>query len=100
MSIPIRFLPEAREELDRAIDWYEQRQSGLGGTFLIRAQEVLDRISQTPQIHPVIYRDIRQGVLRQFPYVILYREEGVELIVISVFHHSQDPSIWQSRVDP
>jgi hypothetical protein len=33
MSHPIVFLQEAREEFDKAADWYENRQTGLGARF-------------------------------------------------------------------
>ncbi len=100
MSFPIRFLPEARDEFDAATDWYEQRQAGLGATFILRVNDVLNRIAQNPQTCRVVYRDVRQGVLRQFPDVVLYRQEGTEVIVISVFHSSRDPGIWQVRIGP
>ena len=39
----------------------------------------------------------RKAVVSRFPYVVLYREEAGEVVVISVFHTARDPSIWQSR---
>jgi len=98
MSALIRFLPEARAEFDEATDWYERRQAGLGDAFIVRVNEVLLRIASNPQIHPTIYRDVRQGVLKQFPYVVLYRNEGNEVIVVSVFHSARDPAVWQGRI--
>jgi plasmid stabilization system protein ParE len=98
MTLPIRFLPEAKDEFDAAADWYEQRRPGLGVTFVERVREVLQRIAATPKIHAIVYQDVRKAVVRQFPYIVLYREDQGELIVISVFHTSRDPSIWQSRV--
>jgi plasmid stabilization system protein ParE len=98
MTLPIRFLPEARDEFDRAADWYEHRQAGLGTAFVARVREVLQRISATPQLHAAVYQDVRKAVVKQFPYVVLYREDASEVLVISVFHTARDPSIWQSRV--
>src|SRR5262245_52810411 len=98
MSPPIRFLPEARDEYDQAADWYEQQRPGLGVDFIARVREVLQRIAANPRIHGVVYQDVRKAVVRRFPYVVLYREDQGEVVVISVFHTSRDPSIWQSRV--
>lgn len=100
MTFPIRFLPEARDEFDAAADWYEHRQAGLGAAFVLRVQDVLDRIAQTPSLYAVVYRDVRQAALRQFPYTVLYRQEAAEVLVISVFHSSRDPANWQARVGP
>lgn len=98
MNRPVRLLPEARAEFDEATDWYERQQAGLGTTFVVRIRETLNRIAANPQLHAPVYQDIRRAVVPKFPYVILYREEQGEIIVISVFHTSRDPSIWKSRI--
>ncbi len=72
MSLPIRLLPEARDEFDAAVDWYEQQSSGLGSTFLDRVRDVFGRISANPQLHGFVYQDVRKAVVRKFPYVVLY----------------------------
>jgi plasmid stabilization system protein ParE len=97
MSLPIRFLPEARDEFDAAFDWYEQRQVGLGVAFVAAIRAVLNRIAANPRLHTAVYGDVRKAVGSRFPYIVLYREESTENVVIAVFHTSRDPSIWQSR---
>jgi plasmid stabilization system protein ParE len=97
MSLPIRFLPEAKFDFDDAVDWYE-KHTGLGKELVARVNEVLNRISLNPRLHAVTYKDVRKAVVRRFPYLVLYREEAGEVVVISVFHCSRDPSVWQSRV--
>ncbi len=97
MRLPVRLLPEARVEFDEATDWYEQRRPGLGATFVARVHEVFDHIVANPRRHAVVYLDVRKTLVPKFPYVILYHEEPGEVVVISVFHTSRDPSIWKSR---
>jgi plasmid stabilization system protein ParE len=98
MSLPIRFLPEARDEYDAAVDWYEQSRAGLGADFIAQVRAVLQRISANPQLHRVVYQDVRKALVRRFPYIVLYREAAGEVVVVSVFHTARDPSSWQSRV--
>jgi toxin ParE1/3/4 len=98
MSLPIRLLPEARDEFDAAVDWYEQQQPGLGTAFLDRVRDVFARIAANPQLHAVVYQDVRKAVVQKFPYVVLYQEEASEVVVIAVFHTARDPAIWQGRV--
>ena len=98
MSSPVRLLPEAKAEFDEATDWYEARRAGLGVTFVTRVREVIDGVADDPQLHMSVYLDIRRAVVPKFPYVILYREEPGEVVVVSVFHTSRNPSIWKSRV--
>jgi toxin ParE1/3/4 len=98
MTFPLRLLPEAKDEFDAAADWYEQQQSGLGVDFVAKVREVFKRIAATPRLHSVVYQDVRKALVKRFPYLVLYREQHGEVIVISVFHAARDPSIWQSRV--
>jgi plasmid stabilization system protein ParE len=97
-ALPIRFLPEARDEFDAAADWYEQQRAGLGVDFVTRVREVLQGIAANPQMYGTVYQDVPKAVVRRFPYLVLYREDQGEVIVISVFHTSRDPSNCQSRV--
>jgi toxin ParE1/3/4 len=98
MSLPIRLLTEARDEFDAAVVCYEQQRPGLGLAFLDRVRDVLGRIAANPQLHGIVYQDVRKAVVRKFPYVVLYREEAGEVVVIAVFHSKRDPAIWQGRV--
>jgi plasmid stabilization system protein ParE len=98
MSFPLRLLPEARAEYDEAADWYERQRPGLGLTFISRVREVFQRIAVNPRLHAVVYQDIRKAVVKQFPFIVLYREDAGEVIVVSVFHTARDPSTWKSRV--
>ncbi len=98
MSLPIRLLPEARDEFDAAVDWYEQQQPGLGTAFLDRVRDEFARIAANPQLHSIVYQDVRKAVVQKFPYVVLYKEEAGEVVVIAVFHTARDPAIWQGRV--
>jgi toxin ParE1/3/4 len=66
--------------------------------FIARVREVLQRAAGNPKQFGVVYQDVRKAVVRRFPYIVLYREDPGEVVVIAVFHTSRNPSIWQSRV--
>ena len=97
MSLPIVMRDEAQAEFDDAFDYYDQRRAGLGVAFVAKVQEVFDRIAANPRIHAVVFADIRKAVVSKFPYCVYYREEQDVVRVLSVFHTSRDPSVWQSR---
>jgi plasmid stabilization system protein ParE len=98
MSLPIRLLPEAKAEFDKAADWYDEQRAGLGVDLVAKVRETLKGIAANPRMHATVYQDVRKAVVVRFPYIVLYREEAGEVLVISVFHTSRDPSIWQARV--
>jgi toxin ParE1/3/4 len=98
MSLPIVFRREARAEFDRAHDWYEDKRPGLGEEFSERVQEVLHRIAALPELHQCIYKDVRRGLVRGFPYQVLYRVKTNQIRVLAVFHASRNPAVWKKRV--
>jgi len=98
MSLPLVFHPAVQDEIEDAHQWYEQQQAGLGEDFLAALDEALNRMQQMPEVHQVIYRDVRRALPRRFPYGIYYRIHADRLEVIAVQHSRRDPAHWQSRV--
>jgi plasmid stabilization system protein ParE len=97
LSRPVVLDPEARKEFDQGYDYYEGEREGLGERFADAMQAALDQIEAMPQLHRVVFGNIRRAVIRGFPYCVYYREEETQIRVLSVFHASRDPRIWQSR---
>jgi len=97
MSLPLVFRRVARAEFDDAADWYEQHRVGLGASFTTAVQQVLDRIAAQPDLYPQVYGDVREALVAGFPYIVYYREEAGQVLVLAVFHAARDPSIWQGR---
>ena len=97
MSVPLVFHPEVRAEIDDAYQWYEQNRSGLGDDFLAALDAVFNRLQQMPEIHQLIWQDVRRALPRRFPYGVFYRIHSDRVEVIAVQHTRRDPSAWQSR---
>jgi hypothetical protein len=49
MKLPIRFLSEAQDEFDDAVDFYESRRRGLGKQFVAKVREVLKALAKNPK---------------------------------------------------
>lgn len=97
MTLTIDFLPEARREFDKAADRYEAQSSGLGTDFVTAVDRVLLRISTQPNFYATVWRNVREGLVSRFPFVVYYREEATRILVLSVFHTSRNPLIWKRR---
>ncbi|MDJ0674845.1 MAG: type II toxin-antitoxin system RelE/ParE family toxin [Calothrix sp. MO_167.B42] len=91
-------LPEAEQDAAEAYAWYEQQESGLGEEFLRCVDACIQSIRRNPQIYRIIHESYRRAVLRRFPYVIFYEFVDETIIIYSVFHCSQDPNKWRSRL--
>lgn len=98
MRLPVVLTPEAQADYDEAYGWYERKAPGQGDVFAAKVQDVLDRIAANPRMHAEVYPNVRKAVMSKRPYIVLYVPEATEIVVISVFHTSRDPKIWQSRI--
>lgn len=94
----VEFHPEAEEEFEEAIDFYEYRRVGLGFEFASEVYATLGRILSFPKAWPRIGGEVRRSLLQRFPYGILYSEEGDTLYVVAVMHLHRDPDYWKSRI--
>jgi len=90
--------PAAEAELQEAHAWYEERESGLGVEFVRCINDCVQSIRRHPEMYPPVHKEIRQGVVRRFPYSVFYFTDGDAIIVTAVFHAKRNPRIWQRRV--
>jgi toxin ParE1/3/4 len=97
MSFPLIIRPEAEQDLAEGRDWYEGQRAGLGGDFLRHAEDVFERLRDTPTLYAEVYRGVRRCKLKRFPYVVYYRLRGDQVEVLGVIHASRHPRVWQSR---
>ena len=89
--------PAAEADLQDAYEWYEQREAGLGGEFLRCVDSCVQLIRRHPEIYPIIHGQVRQGMVRRFPYSVMYFTARDSVIVTAVFHAARDPKIWKRR---
>jgi plasmid stabilization system protein ParE len=93
----IVFRDEARAEFDHAFDTYEAARPGVGVRFAGEVGWMLERIRDSPELHPVVLADVRKAVVRRFPYAVFYRSHVDRIEVLAVYHARRDPSGWQDR---
>lgn len=96
--LPLIIRPEARDEMREARKWYDRQCEGLGEQFLDAVDELFDQIRTDPTLYAPAVKNVRQGKLRRFPYVVYYRALENSTEVFAVLHGRRDPRIWQRRV--
>lgn len=94
----IEFLPEAKAELDDAIEYYELQVKGLGATFKSIAKSTVKRIATFPTAWTEIRPNIRRCIMHKFPYNVLYSIEKETILIIAISHHHRYPNYWDNRV--
>ena len=97
MSVPVILNDDAQQEFDEAFDWYDARSAAKAAHFASSVRGVLRRIATNPRFYGLAVLDIRKAVVKSFPFCVYYYEESHRVVVVSVFHTSRDPAIWQGR---
>lgn len=93
--LSVIYRPAAEFELQEAYNWYEEREPGLGSEFMRCVDGCIQLIRRHPEIFPVAHKNIRQAVVRRFPYSIFYFPAAETIVVISVYHASRRPRRWE-----
>ncbi len=92
------YTPDADADVAEAYSFYEGCEPGLGEDFLRCVEARVLTIQRHPQLCPVAVDEFRRAVIRRFPYEIFYEAGDDAIIIYSVFHCSQDPQKWRSRL--
>ena len=93
----VLFRPQARTEAFEAQAWYESRAAGLGLEFARAIDAAVASAVRNPEAFSLIASNCRRVLLRRFPFSLVFRVRGDELLVVAVFHHRRDPSKLAKR---
>lgn len=91
------FHPDAENELDNAVSYYEEISMGLGLDFAAEVYSAIQRACSTPDAWMTIGGDVKRSLLKRFPYGILYSKEDGYIYVIAIMHLHRDPDYWKER---
>ncbi|HDP99057.1 MAG TPA: type II toxin-antitoxin system RelE/ParE family toxin [bacterium] len=92
------FHPEAEEEFNNAIDYYEEVQNKLGFDFAFEVYKTIERIIALPKAWPILEDDIRRCLINRFPFGIIYSIEPEGIFILSIMHLKREPDYWKSRM--
>lgn len=97
MNSQLRFLPEFFTDVQDAVDWYEQQQTGIGVVFQAAVAATLHRVADFPLANAQADKSTRVAIVERFPFGIFYRAVGSELLVIGLLHLHRRPGTWKRR---
>lgn len=98
MAFRIKIEPEARVDIQSAIDWYNEQKKSLGKRFFKETQTALKVLSQNP-FYQKRYENVYCFPLKKFPYLVHFtiNEENRVVIIRAIFHTSLNPKGWKNR---
>lgn len=100
-----RFLAAAQVDVFDAIDWYDARVAGLGQQFAEQVRAFVSRVLRHPRLHArvtrgVAGREFREGMLKVFPYRVVYEVTATEIVIYCVTHARAKSQPWRRRLPP
>ncbi len=93
----VDFHPEAAEEFEAAVDWYEAREAGLGLDFAVEVHAAIRLAAAMPEAWSRLSGNVRRVLVNRFPYGVLYEAESTRLLVLAVMHLRREPGYWMTR---
>jgi hypothetical protein len=99
MNFTVEYNPDFFNDIAQAVDWYNEKQAGLGDRLLINVKKQTANLSTSAMHFAVKYDDIRCFSIEKFPYLVHYRvnELTQTVKVEALFHTSRDPKLWKNR---
>ncbi len=95
----LEFHPEAELELIEAAVHYELQVPGLGERFEAEVRRATDVLLEYPEIGRPANSNLREFVLRRFPFTLVYSATSDVVRIEAVAHQSRLPGYWKSRFD-
>ena len=93
----IRFIEDAKIELNVAIEYYNLESPGLGDQFLQEVLSAMDRVANHPNAWHPLSQNTRRCQTRRFPYGLIYSALDDEILIISVSNLHREPNHWKDR---
>jgi len=91
------FHPSAEEELNEAIDYYNECQDGLGLTFAKEVNRSIQNILSYPQAWSFLSQNTRRCLTNRFPYGVIYQISHDKIYIIAIMQLNRKPTHWENR---
>lgn len=91
------FHPEAGQEFEAAVAYYEECAPSLGMSFAAEVREAIQRAIIMPFAWQQVEKEIRRVLVHRFPYAVLYSAREEWLFILAVMHLRREPGYWEHR---
>jgi plasmid stabilization system protein ParE len=100
MTFRVLIEEEAEREFAGAVDFYDEREPGLGQRFARDVRDVFKTVCEHPERFPRYSRLTRKAKVLDWPYSVYFaiKAETSELVISTVWHGSRDPAELRRRL--
>jgi toxin ParE1/3/4 len=98
MAFKIKIEPEALEDIQQSIDWYNEQQAGLGIKFFAAVKKGFKSLMINP-FFQIRYDNVRCLPLKKYPFMVHFTVNEAEKLVVvrAIFNTSLSSDYWKSR---
>ena len=93
MAYKIKITPIAFNDIQKAIEYYNSQQKGLGKKFHSAVKAIFTNLEKVPASGSFMYDTVRDRVMHKYPFIILYELIGNNITIYRIFNTSQKP-LW------
>jgi len=93
-----RFHPQADDEFDQAVRYYENCQLGLGLEFAEEVYATVARISEYPEAWSPMSKNTRRCLVNRFPFGLIFQIKPDILRIVAVANLHRRPGYWKDRI--
>ena len=93
-----RYVSAAQVEFENARDDYDSKQPGLGERFVGAVEDAARLICRHPTIAAQVIPGVRFERVKKFPYLLYYRVEADEVLIVAVAHERRRFGYWKKRL--
>lgn len=100
MTYAIEISDAAENDIREAFLWYENQQDNLGRLFENHINKAVDSIQSNPLKTQIRYGNTRVFFMKKFPYGLHFQvnPQKKSILLVALFHTSQDSEKWMERL--
>lgn len=85
----ISITPMALDDLQQAVDYYNEQLQGLGIRFEDNINNTFGKIQKMPKTASIAYDTVGYKVVDDFPFIIIYEEQDTCIAIMRIFNTHQ-----------
>ena len=97
--IPVELTSEAKGDLFDAVDYYEDKERGLGRRLRDEVASILNTVASAPYLWRERSAGYRRVNCPVFPYYIAYVIREDNLVVVAIAASRRKPGYWHERLE-
>ena len=89
---------DAEVEFDQAVEFYDDKNFGLGERFQQAVFHAVESIRQNPETGVIWIEETRLFIVNRFPYGIVFKNFTDHILIVAVSHLSRNQGYWTKRL--